>query len=197
VGKDLYVADKTKIVKVSSSGQTQVFAPASAFPVVPQFLNDLEADQTGNLYVSDSGDLKGHDGAIYKISAKGEVTLIANSVKNKLVQSPNGLLMLDKDTLLEVDFASGILFRVTISTGELKPVANGFGGGDGITRGKNGVLYVSDWQNGRVFSVNKDNEVKLLLDGFQSSADISISADGRYILVPDMKAGELIWLLIE
>ncbi len=29
---------------------------------------------------------------------------------------------------------------------------------------------------------------------FQSAADIGLSADGKYLLVPDMKAGALYWM---
>ena len=56
------------------------------------------------------------------------------------------------------------------------------------------MLYVSDWKNGRVFSVDKSGKVKLLKDGFKASADMTLSADGKFLLVPDMKAGELVWL---
>jgi len=38
--------------------------------------------------------------------------------------------------------------------------------------------------------------VTLLRDGFVAAADIGLSADGKYLLVPDMKAGELHWLSI-
>ena len=59
IGKDLFVADNHQVIKVNPKGEVSVFAPASAFPEQPLFLNDLEADKKGNLYVSDSGDLKG------------------------------------------------------------------------------------------------------------------------------------------
>jgi gluconolactonase len=55
----------------------------------------------------------------------------------------------------------------------------------------NGTMYVSDWKNGKVFSVNRKNELTLLKGGFQSAADIAITKDEAYIMVPDMKAGEL------
>ena len=42
-----------------NDGKVSVFAAATAFPVIPQFLNDLEADPQGTLYVSDSGDIMG------------------------------------------------------------------------------------------------------------------------------------------
>jgi len=193
IGKDLYVADKVRVLKVAPDGKWQVFAAADAFPVTPQFLNDLESDWQGNLYVSDSGDLK-KGGAIYRISKAGKVTLITDGKKDKRVLAPNGLLMDGRDKLLQLDFSSGILYRLNIANGEMTQMAKGFGGADGIVRARNGLLYVSDWNNGKVFSVSKDGKVELIKEGFKSAADIALSADGKYLLVPDMKAGELVML---
>ena len=55
----------------------------------------------------------------------------------------------------------------------------------------NGTMYVSDWKNGKVFSVNTKGEVEVLKSGYQSAADIAITKDEKYLMVPDMKAGEL------
>ena len=195
-GNDLYVADKTRVLKVGIDGKWTVVAAADAFPVPPQFLNDVETDSQGNVYVSESGDLKGKGGAIYRINKNGRVTRVVGEHVEQ-VQGPNGLLMDGRGALLEVDFVSGILYRIKLRTGEMEKIAEGFGGGDGIVRGSGGVLYVSDWKNGKVYSVNKKGEVELLKDGFQAAADIGRSRDGKYILVPDMKAGELVWLPVK
>ncbi|MDO9163846.1 MAG: SMP-30/gluconolactonase/LRE family protein [Methylococcaceae bacterium] len=196
-GKHIFVTDKKRVLKVDKDGKWTVFAAADAFPVAPQFLNDLEADAQGNIYVSDSGDTEGKGGAVYRIDKNGKVTLITNSEQDAQIQSPNGLLVDGKDSLLELDLLSGTLYRIKIKTGKLEKVAEGFGGGDGIVRGAKGVLYASDWKNGSVFTVSKKGEVKLLKNGFKSAADIGLSGDGKFILVPDMLAGELVWLPIK
>lgn len=194
IGDDLYVADKTRILKVAPDGNWQVFVAADAFPAVPQFLNDLERDLQGNyLYVSDSGDLE-KGGAIYRISLDGQVISVIDYIKDSRVLAPNGLLMDDSgDVLLFVDFASGVLYSLNMKTNTLIDLAEGFGGGDGLVHHPNGLMYVSDWKNGKIFSVLHD-EVKLVKDGFQAAADIALTIDGKYILVPDMKAGELVWI---
>jgi gluconolactonase len=195
-GNDLYVADKTRVLKVGIDGKWTVFAAADAFPVPPQFLNDVETDSQGNVYVTDSGDLQGKGGAIYRLNKNGKVTRVVGDHVPQ-VQGPNGLLMDGRGALLEVDFVSGILYRIKLRTGEMEKIAEGFGGGDGIVRGPGGVLYVSDWKNGKVYAVSKKGEVSLLKDGFQAAADIGLSHDGKYVLVPDMKAGELVWLPVK
>lgn len=195
VGKDLYVADKTRVLKVAPDGKWEVFAAADAFPIKPQFLNDLAADGLGNIYVSDSGDLN-KGGAIFRINKHGKVATIVDS-SNPLVLAPNGLLLGAHGSLLEVDFASGTLYSIKLKTGEMTKVAEGFGGGDGLLRAPNGMLYLSDWKNGRVFSVDKKGNVKQIKDGFKSAADIGLSPDRKSIIVPDMKAGELVWLPLQ
>lgn len=192
----LYVADKTRVLSVDRNGKWKVFVAPEAFPVKPQFLNDLTFDKGGNLYVSDSGDLKGKDGAVYRITPQGKVSTVVDS-EDKRVLAPNGLLPDGDANLLMVDFVSGVLYRITIKTGKMVAVAEGFGGGDGVARDHQNRLWISDWKNGRVFMLKRDGELKLVKDGFQSAADISLSEDGKFILVPDMKAGELVWLPVK
>lgn len=191
-GNDLYVADKTRVLKVGRDGTWTVLAAADAFPAMPQFLNDVESDSQGNIYVSDSGDLQGKGGALYRINKNGKVARVLGD--NPEVLAPNGLLMDGRGAMLEVDFVSGILYRIHLRDGRMEKIAEGFGGGDGVVRGPGGVLYVSDWKNGKVFSVGRQGDVQLLKDGFQAAADIGLSKDGKYIVVPDMKAGEVVWV---
>jgi sugar lactone lactonase YvrE len=81
---------------------------------------------------------------------------------------------------------------------QMVEVAKGFGGGDGIVTVGKDQLYVSDWKNGKVFHVqlskNGEAKVTLVQEGFAAAADIALSHDGKYLLVPDMKAGELVYL---
>ena len=199
VDKDLYVADNHRVIKITPDGNTSVFAAAEAFPDAPQFLNDLESDAAGNIYVSDSGDLKGVGGAVYKINPQGKVTTIINGKQDARVLAPNGLLMgKTPNCIMVVDFVSGVLYRLDMKKNTLIEVAKGFGGGDGIVKGKKGQFFVSDWKNGKVFSVKLEKGAvangELIKEGFAAAADIAPSLDGKFLLVPDMKAGELVYL---
>ena len=188
----LYVADNKRILKVGKDGKWSVFVAAEAFPVKPLFLNDLEFGKDGSLFVSDSGDLKGKGGAVYRVAPDGKVTTVING-EDPRVLAPNGLLVDGNDHLLMVDFVSSILYRVTIKTGKMDYLVEGFGGGDGLVRDKRGVVWISDWKNGRLFTYKKDGTQEWVKAQFQSAADIGVAADGRTILVPDMKAGTLTW----
>jgi sugar lactone lactonase YvrE len=201
IGQFLYVADNKRILKLALSGpkqgQAEVFAAATAFPVTPLFLNDLEADLAGNLYVSDSGDLKGKGGAVYQINAQGQVRLLINGQQDNRVLAPNGLLMDDTgDVLMVVDFASGILYSYNLATKQLLDIAVGFGGGDGVVHHANGSMFVSDWKNGKVFRLDMNGEATPLAATYQSAADIALTKDEKILMVPDMKAGELNFIVL-
>ena len=201
IGQSLYVADNKRILKLALSGpkqgQAEVFAAAAAFPVTPLFLNDLEADLAGNLYVSDSGDLKGKGGAVYQINAQGQVRLLISGQQDNRILAPNGLLMDDTgDVLMVVDFASGILYSYNLATKQLLDIAEGFGGGDGVVHHANGSMFVSDWKNGKVFRLDMNGEVTPLAANYQSAADIALTKDEKVLMVPDMKAGELDFIVL-
>jgi glucose/arabinose dehydrogenase len=188
----LFVTDKKRVWRIDPKGKATVLATAEAFPVPPVFLNDIAVDEQGTLYVSDSGDLKGGGGAIFRISQGGRVTLAADAKKTPALKSPNGLLHDSLVHLLFVDFDSGELHRMKIADGSTEKLADGFGGGDGLIFDRYGRLYVSDWKNGKVFVIPRPGaKPVLLVEGFQSAADICLDPTNRFILVPDMKAGTL------
>jgi gluconolactonase len=190
----LYVTDKTRVLEVNKDGTWQVYGAQMAFPSTPVFLNDIEADKQGNLYVSDSGSLK-DGGQIYKIAKDGVISIIADS-KNPDILAPNGLWFEGRNSLLSVDFESGILYRVNLTDGKTTKIAEGFGGGDGIIKTKSGKVYISDWKNG-VINLLAGGKARLISSGLTSSADIALSQNGKYLLVPLMKKGELEFISIE
>ncbi len=189
MGDKLYVADKNRVLEVNENGTWQVYGAQMLFPGTPVFLNDLAFDRLGNLYVSDSGTLK-DGGQIYKIAKGGGNISIVTDSKNPGILAPNGLLFERKNKLIEVDFESGILYRVNLKTGATTKLAEGFGGGDGLVKTKAGKIYISDWKNGKVYRVAAGKAITIK-EGYQSAADIALTNDQKYIMVPDMKAGEL------
>ena len=186
IGKSLYVTDKNRVLKVESNGKWMVFGSTMAFPQTPIFLNDITSDEAGNLYVSDSGNLSA-GGAIFKITQDKKITLILNENTPEIL-APNGLLVVKND-LFEVDFASGILYKINLKTKSILKVAEGFGGGDGLIKSGDS-FFVSDWKNGKIFKLQR-NKVTLFKEGFTAAADIALSYDKRSIITPDMKAGSV------
>ncbi|MFM7152129.1 MAG: PQQ-dependent sugar dehydrogenase, partial [Gemmataceae bacterium] len=191
--KNLFVADKNRIWRVDEKGQATVIVGPEAFPRPPLFLNDLEADANGNLYVADSGNLKGQQGAIYRIDPKQKVTLLVDHRSDPRIGSPNGLRLINEYHLHVADFASGKLLQVRLSDGKVHELADGMGGADGIAFDHHGRIFVTDWTEGRLFVLPRQGEKPILLaSGFQAAADLCLTKDGKSLLVPDMKAGTLI-----
>ena len=191
IKENLYVADKNKVLKITTHGEVTTFVPSTAFPSTPVFLNDIEADTFGNLYVSDTGN-EGKGAAIYKITPQGQVSLVISNAQNALVKAPNGLLMDDTgDVIILVDFSSGVLYSYNMKTAVLTDLAEGFGNGDGIVHHSSGMMFVSDWGGGKVFSVALNGEVKLIKSGYVAAADMALTKDEKYLMVPDFKGGAL------
>ncbi|MES2636801.1 MAG: gluconolaconase [Pseudomonadota bacterium] len=195
IGDKLYVADVNRILEVKKDGTWQVHGAQMAFPGTPVFLNDLEADKLGNLYVSDSGDLKS-GGQIYKIAKGGAPITVVVDSKNPDILAPNGLLFEGRNNLLSVDFESGILYRVNLTNGATTKVAEGFSGGDGLVKTKAGKMMISSWKTGTIYEVVA-GKARVVKDGYKAAADIALSTDGTFLMVPDMKAGELDFIEIK
>ena len=191
IGKSLYVTDKNRVLKVEPDGKWTVFGSAMAFPQTPVFLNDITSDDAGNLYVSDSGNLKS-GGAIFKIAQNKKITLVLDENTPEIL-APNGLWIIKND-LYEVDFSSGILYKINLKNKSISKIAEGFGGGDGLIRSGNN-FFISDWKNGKIFKV-QGSKVSLYKDGFTAAADIALSFDRKSIMTPDMKAGSITFIPI-
>lgn len=192
---ELYVADVNQVLKIDMDGNVTLVADTAELPGKPVFLNDVEIDGNGTVYVSDSGTDEGVNAGVYKITADGDITEILNSDSG--IKRPNGLLMDGIDTLLVADFDTGDLYRADLQSGKVKGLNQGFGGTDGLVRDTDGFLYVSDWKNGKLWRLAGPRATpQLLSDDFTAAADITLSGDGKSILVPDMKAGKLMFIPI-
>ena len=189
-----FVTDKTRVVKIDLQGKVTVFAAADKFPTPPQFLNDIAVDiETGTLFVSDSGNLEGAGGAVYRIDPRsGKVDRVINAERLPGLHTPNGLTLDGQSHLLVLDFGSGILHRVKLADGSSQKVADGFEGGDGLTWDKFGRLFITSWKTGKLWGIPRPGQKPTLLaDNFEQAADSCLDITGRNLLVPDMKKGTL------
>lgn len=188
-----YVTDKTRVWKIDAQGKKEEFLPASAFPRKPLFLNDITVDPyNGMIYISDSGNLQGQHGAVYQVTPKKQVKLIADAQIIPGLHTPNGVACEGFSHLLIADFGTGKLYRLNLLDGKHTLIAEGFGGADGLTWDHFGRLIISDWKNGKLFLIPKEGAKPILLaEGFQAAADTCLDKAGLNVLVPDMKAGTL------
>ena len=196
IGDQLFVTDNTKVWRVGPKGGKEVFAAAEAFPTKPLFLNDIEADAAGNLYVTDSGDLKGAGGAVFKIAADGKVTTVVDS-KNPKIKTPNGLLIDGPDHLLVLDYGSGELNRLSLKDGSMELIVDGLKTGDGIARDFDNNVYVTQVGEG-VTSILKGGKGPAVAYGpkLNGPADLTLNPKTGQLLIPDLKAGTVVGVSI-
>jgi glucose/arabinose dehydrogenase/sugar lactone lactonase YvrE len=189
--KWLFVADKKRVLKIDEKGQVDIFAPANAFPIEPLFLNDVAIDpESGTLFVSDSGNLKGKGGAVYRITPKGLVTLIADAMTIPSMNTPNGLALDGATHLLLADFGTGELHRINLGDRKAEKLADGLGSTDGLVWDQFGRLFITDYKGGKLYVIPRPGAKPVLVaEGFKAAADCCLDASGLNILVPDMTAG--------
>ena len=122
----LFLADKHQVWRIDSDGKAEIFAPSSAFPSPPQLLNDLAIDvESGTLYVTDSGNGQGENGAVYRISPKGVVSLVLDKKRLPELHTPNGLLLDGASHLLLADFGTGVLYRIKLVDNSIEKLVDG------------------------------------------------------------------------
>jgi len=189
----LFVADLKQVLQIDEKGVVRPFAPANAFPKEPKFLNDLAVDpESGTLYVSDSGDLQGGGGAVYRISPRGLVDLVIDQQTWPELHTPNGLALDGASHLLVGDFGNGVLSRVKLADRSVEKVADGLGSIDGLCWDRFGRLFITAWKEGKLYVIGRPGEEpRELASGFKAAADICLDATTKMILVPDMLGGAL------
>jgi glucose/arabinose dehydrogenase len=189
--KWFFVVDGTKVWRLDAKGQAEVFVDGKAFPSAPKALMDIAVEgKDGDLYVSDAGDGKGKDGAIYRINQRKNVTLISGADRGKGVKSPTGLVLDGVSFLNVLDAGNGQLSQVRIADGTSKKIASA--GAGSVAWDKFGRLFFTDRKAGKVFVMGRPEQKPVqLAGGFKDPAAICVDATGKNLLVVDGKAGTL------
>jgi hypothetical protein len=204
-GDHLFVSDNMGMVwRIDAQGNVERFVDATDFPRKITNFNDLEMDSAGTIYISDSGDWEGRGGVIFRITQDKKITAVITDDDDWRLVSPNGLLMDGPNRLLVVDYTTGNLFRVDLEATPrtLAKIAGGFGASDGLVRDARGRLIITDYAGHRVLVLAKpdaqpaEKPQEIVVSGIESAADLTISQDGKSLLIPDMGGGRLAILSI-
>lgn len=186
----LYAADIDSLIEIDL--KTGAISKRHAAPQA-KFLNDVAADQAGNIYVSDM-----MDNAIYRLAGgKFEVWL-----KDARLESPNGLYA-EPGRLIEGAWGvmtDGFNTRVPghlnvislrdkkiVSLGDGAPVGNL----DGVEGDGHGAYYVTDWMAGKLLHINAAGKTELLLQLEPGSADLTYVKSRKWLFVPMMNTHQL------
>lgn len=195
VGDFLYVSDVTRIQKISIPKAKIV----KTFTVKDsKFLNDVVVDAAGNIYVSDMW-----SDIIYRIQ-KDKVSVWAQDPK---IAGSNGLFTDGKEHILavrwgtEIDMqtwkAKNIGDMAVISLKDPKNIQTNTdiqGHLDGIAVDGNGMLWISDWLNGDVYSMEKNGKVRKMFNLGSGAADLTVIKELNILVVPQMNQNKIIFI---
>ncbi|SDL14468.1 Sugar lactone lactonase YvrE [Salinimicrobium catena] len=150
-------------------------------------LNDIAADQEGNIYISD---LVGN--IIYKRDVSGNISEWLNTQE---LERPNGLLV-SEDKIFVASWGKdepGHLLQVDRKSKEIKKISpKGIGNLDGIQKIAPDSFYVSDWATGDIYRINTNGRMEKVLRSEKSSGDI-LFLKGTEELVLPMNHQNAIW----
>jgi sugar lactone lactonase YvrE len=185
VGNMLYVSDINELIEIDieQGAISNRYAATDA-----QFLNDVTADDAGNVYVSDM-----MTNTIYKLSDNQ----LSSWIQDDALENPNGLLA-EGDQLLVGAWGKmtdgfntevpGHLKTVALADGTISSLgdATPVGNLDGVESDGKGSYYVTDWMNGKLFHIDSSGNASELLSLGQGSADHEVILDKGLIIIPMM-----------
>lgn len=184
----LFVSDIDHLVEISI-GSSKIIKRHPASDAV--FLNDVAADEAGNIYVSDMAE---ENSAIYRLSKnKLEKWLV-----DKEISSPNGLYY-EKGFLYFGNSGDGKIKKVELASKKISTVANIGSGIDGLVADGQGNFLISDW-SGKTSIVERDGIADLLLDTAPqkiNSADLEFVKEQQLLIIPTFFDNRLIAYRLE
>ncbi len=167
----MYVTDINRLIEISiETGKI-----LNDYPIEDaEFLNDIDIDKNGNVYVSDM--------------ASDRIFRLKNDNFDLWLQSeqfvkPNGLFV-DNDVLLVGTYMR--ILSVNIETKEINTFIDSTGGIDGLESVGNDQYIFSDW-SGHIYLSSPGKDIKLILDTAKDTiqaADIEYCPEKDLILVP-------------
>jgi sugar lactone lactonase YvrE len=210
-GGRLITADFDKVWAFDATGAKTLLAGPEAFPEPPRFLNDVALEPGGrSLLVTDMGDLAAMHaspgvfwpldsepaknlrplGRVYRLTLDGKVSVAIDRAPE--MPNPNGVDALADGRILVADFFRGTLLEW--KSGQWRQIADGHRSGDGIAHDNAGNLYLTEVRSGRVWHIKAATGEKKLLATLQSAADLILDEVKAQLIVPDSKAGLLVFI---
>ncbi len=161
--------------------------------ITDSFLEGPVFDDAGNLFVCDIP-----WGRVFRIDPAGEWSLVA-----EYDGEPNGMKFIDADTLLITDYKNGLM-ALKIPTGQVSPYlerrnSERFRGVNDLIFDAAGNLYFTDQgqtglhdPSGRLYRLQPDGRLDLLLSNVPSPNGVALSADGKVLFLA-VTRGNCVW----
>jgi outer membrane protein assembly factor BamB len=185
----LYVSDVTELVEADLA-TGKILKKHTAVGV--QFLNDVAADGSGNVYASDT-----RTSEIYKLDTDGNFNLWLAEIS---LDRPNGLLI-ENNMMFVASWGSvpegGRISKIDMTTKTINSVSGIIGNLDGIQVFDTDRKLISDWQSGNVHLIDAYGKTELILTAGQSVGDIAFIKEKGLLLLPMNKQSRLLFYKLE
>ena len=199
-GKRLWVNNITEIIGINLKDPSDriVYSIDDAI-----LLNDLATDSSGYAYLSDSMNSR-----VVRIDlATGENSTFIST----LPSSPNGLLVHGDKLYIAswgimseqpeeraewITQTAGDLYWVSLKESEnvRHIVAPELGNLDGVEIDQQGNIYVSDWENGKLYKISSSNKTVIELGQYkQGLADLGLNSLTGELVLPIMLSSEVLF----
>ena len=210
-GESIVTADLVHVWRINAKGEKSLLAGPDQFPTPPVYLNDVALDPAGlGVFVTDmnhrgemfaSGRFAALDdagilarepqGRVYHISWDGTVTLAMGD--SPLMRYPNGVFVEPDGRILATSFFLGHI--VAAYAGQAPQIiASGYRSADGVEIDDHGNLYVTEVLTGKIWQLPPHGRPPRLLHQAQSAADHYLDRNANLLIVPDSKAGQLVFI---
>ena len=120
----------------------------------------------------------------------GKVSVVIDHAPE--MPNPNGVDLLDDGTILVGEFFRGTLMEW--KAGKWRQISDDHRSADGIAHDRAGNLYLTEVRTGRVWKINARTGAKELLATLESAADLLLDESSNQLIVPDSKAGRIVYI---
>lgn len=191
LGKKLFVTDINEllVIDVETATVEKRFKADDK-----SFLNDVAISSEGVIYVTDTATNR-----IYRLY-QGNLEIW---LEDERLENPNGLYIDHQHIIVgswgkptegwNTDIPGHILL-ISPEDKSIKDFANGspIGNLDGLAKASKDSFLVTDWMQGKLMHAKADGTVNTLLELGQGSADILYLRSKNFLIIPQMKKGNLV-----
>ncbi len=180
-GEAIFAADGERILRIDATGKITVHTPPNAFPTRPGELRTVVAGEKGELFALARDD-KFDTFAIYRIPAKGKVTVIADQQRTPALKRPAAIALDGSSFVLALD--EGKLHRVKVADGSSRELVSGLEDASTLAWDWFGRLYIGHLKPGTVSVINRPGDKPVTaVKGFTQVDAVAMGPGSQTMLV--------------
>ena len=143
--------------------------------------NDIAVTAEGTIYATQTGDMNSTSWRVYKITAKGEASVIVSGAPLNL---PNGIAMDPKGNIVVVNVGTNAVLTFSPEGKLLTTEESTDAGNDGLVILSDGTKYVSSVRQGTVARIRPGQKAESIASGIPSAASMTYDSKRHRLVIP-------------